>query len=84
MRKEFFRKMLLQKEEPSGLRAVGNLSIPVEGTIHVVMERKGQKCEEKVYMVPGAREPLLSRSAIERLGIIRWIRTVTERTENSY
>lgn len=84
MRKEFFRKMLLQKEGPSGLRAVGNLSIPVEGTIHVVMERKGQKCEEKVYMVPGAREPHLSRSAIERLGIIRWIRTVTERPENSY
>lgn len=35
MRKELFRKVLLQKEGPSGLRAVGNLSIPVEGTIHV-------------------------------------------------
>lgn len=47
MRKEFFRKVLLQKEGPNGLRAVGNLSIPVEGTIHVVMERKEKNAKKK-------------------------------------
>ncbi|XP_018369319.1 PREDICTED: uncharacterized protein LOC108765221, partial [Trachymyrmex cornetzi] len=83
-RQQFSKIAMSRNKEQSGLRAVGNLSIPVKGSMQVNIEWQGQKCQERIYVVPGAREPLLSRTAIERLGIIRWVNSAREQPEVRY
>ncbi|XP_011879086.1 PREDICTED: uncharacterized protein K02A2.6-like [Vollenhovia emeryi] len=82
LRKESFSNISMQ--QPKDLRAVGNLIIPVKAMIEANMEWRGQRCKEKIYVVPGAKEPLLSRTAIEKMGIIRWVNAVTKKPEDRY
>lgn len=70
-----------QLQKPEGeLTGPGNYSLTVLGTFQAKLSWKGRSTVQTVYVVPSQDPPLLGFPAIQALGVIRFVDSVTDST----
>ncbi|XP_077547331.1 uncharacterized protein LOC144159615 isoform X3 [Haemaphysalis longicornis] len=70
-----------QLQKPEGeLTGPGNYSLTVLGTFQAKLSWKGRSTVQTVYVVPSQDQPLLGFPAIQALGVLRFVDSVTDST----